>query len=114
MKSYPIGTGDESTGVAAFHRISISSNEADGDATEHTLLFDNDPLCDCFQIGRAACGSNDFVIPGELHNGNDSLPSGPVSRRACRIVCERLPPFRCFIHAGGFSEQRVSNVSSYR
>jgi hypothetical protein len=66
-----------------------------------------DPLHDVFQIGRA--NANDLVLRGNLHlttkaagDGSSSRPSGglcgPLSRFACRIVCDRLPPFaaRCF------------------
>jgi hypothetical protein len=35
---------------------------------------------------------------------NDGNVCGPVSRYAARIVCERLPPYQCYIYAGGFDE----------
>lgn len=75
-----------------------------------TVEYMQSPLWDSFQLGRAAYSSNDFILPGELHYGSDSLPSGPVSRRACRIDCERLPPYRCYLYAGGFSEQQEISV----
>ena len=46
---------------------------------------------------------NDFVIPGPLRTDPSGKKKGPVSRFACRIECERLPPYRCFLYAGGFS-----------
>eukprot|EP01039_Chlorochromonas_danica_P004755 gene4755-5212_t len=70
----------------------------------YCFCYENDPTKDVFQIGRAAYSSNDWVLPGEIHCGSDGLSSGPVSRRACRIVCSRLPPFHVHIFAGGFSE----------
>lgn len=85
-----------------------SATAVGGDVQEYSLLFEPDALTDCFQIGRAAYSSNDFVVPGELHYGPDCLPSGPVSRRSCRIVCDRLPPYQCYLFAGGFSEEGVS------
>ena len=66
------------------------------------LTYNTNPLEDMFTIGRAANGGNDFVVPGILHVDKEGCTAGPVSRWACRIVCERLPPFRLFVYAGGF------------
>ena len=46
---------------------------------------------------------NDFVIPGTLRSEPSGKRKGPISRFACRIECERLPPYRCFVYAGGFA-----------
>lgn len=61
-----------------------------------------DPCKDVFQLGRAVNGGNDFIVPGVLHVDDEGCTTGPISRWACRIECERLPPFRSFIFAGGF------------
>ena len=50
--------------------------------------------------------ANDFVVKGPLHFSR-SYPCtsiGPVSRYACRMECERLPPYRVFLYAAGFNE----------
>lgn len=54
--------------------------------------------------------TNDFVIPGPLHMNEDGQYTGPISRWACRIECERLPPYRAFIYAGGFDDQQVHDI----
>jgi hypothetical protein len=69
-----------------------------------------DPLYDVFQIGRSIYSTNDIVVPGQLHLGEDGVYTGPLSRWACRIVCERLPPFRSFIYAGGFNDAQELRV----
>lgn len=74
----------------------------DGDRRIAVLKHQNNPLRDVFQVGRAMAGGNDFTVPGVLHVDDEGCTTGPVSRYACRIECERLPPFRVFIYAGGF------------
>mmetsp|Transcript_14526 Transcript_14526/g.24148 ORF Transcript_14526/g.24148 Transcript_14526/m.24148 type:complete len:84 (-) Transcript_14526:551-802(-) len=64
--------------------------------------YTSNPLMDLYQLGRASNGGNDWVLPGMIHGDDEGCAAGPVSRWACRIECERLPPFRCFIYAGGF------------
>jgi hypothetical protein len=71
------------------------------------LKYSIDPLRDRYQLGRAVRSSNDFIIPGHLHVGEDGTFTGPISRWACRIECERVPPFRSFIYAGGFDMKKV-------
>ena len=56
---------------------------------------------DMFQVGRMLVPQNDFVVRGPLHMDSYGALCGPVSRYACRIECERLPPFRTFIYAAG-------------
>lgn len=77
-----------------------STAEEEGDIT--VLHLASDPSRDVFQIGRAANGGNDFMVRGAVHANKEGCAVGPVSRYACRIECERLPPFRAFIKAGGF------------
>lgn len=101
-------------------RIAIDISSKDGlvtavdtctkDDASQLLLYEcrHDPLRDRFQLGRALQSTNDFIVPGQLHQGEDGSYTGPISRWACRIECERLPPFRCFIFAGGFNERKVS------
>jgi hypothetical protein len=60
-----------------------------------------------FQLGRLSEPHNDFSIKGPLHSDQFGQQCGPVSRLACRIVCERLPPYRSFLYAGGFTTDKV-------
>ena len=80
----------------------IVDDSADEQHRVAVLTYKASPVTDMFQIGRAVNGGNDFVLPGVLHVDNEGCATGPVSRWACRIECERLPPFRCLIYAGGF------------
>jgi hypothetical protein len=73
------------------------------------LEYQADPTRDVFQVGRAVNGGNDFVVPGVLHVDDEGCTTGPISRWACRIESERLPPFRSFIYACGFDP--VNRVS---
>lgn len=66
------------------------------DETQQTMTRD------VFQVGRAVNGGNDFIVPGVLHVDDEGCTTGPVSRWACRVECERLPPFRSFVYACGF------------
>lgn len=82
-----------------------------GDNEQITFDYIPDPSRDMFQIGRL--DSNDFVVRGPLHNDESAfMPTGPVSRFACRIECERFPPFRCFLIAAGFNEKKVRKPCS--
>jgi hypothetical protein len=73
-----------------------------------SLTYIPDPTRDIFQIGRSdEPGVNDFVCKGPLHDDVHGVSCGTVSRVACRIVCDRLPPYRCHIYASGFSASEV-------
>ena len=114
------GTPRSST---ATHRIKYSSRveketmmmateEGSGVDTRSLLhhgefCFGSDPSTDIFQVGRLVEPHNDFVVKGPLHYDQGGQQCGPVSRLACRIVCSRLPPFRCFLLVGGFSADKV-------
>lgn len=75
--------------------------------TSEVTHFIPDPRYDMHQLGRALHSTNDFVIPGLVHEEIDGVVKGPVSRHACRIVSERLPPYRSFLLAGGFDTDKV-------
>ncbi len=72
------------------------------------IHFAQDPTKDMFQIGRATHSNNDFVVSGQMHEDEEGVPTGPVSRHSCRIVCDRLPPFQSRIYAGGFDDNKVT------
>lgn len=77
-----------------------------------TVTFRYSPIYDSFQFGRAVHSTNDYIIPGYLHMGEDGVYTGPVSRWAFRVLSERLPPYRSFLFAGGFNDCQVKRVWS--
>lgn len=89
---------------------SNSNGKAKTPQPKLTYRYVNDPCHDRFQIGRAVRSTNDFIVPGPLHLGDDGIYTGPVSRWAVRIECERLPPYRTFIYAGGFNDHKELSV----
>jgi hypothetical protein len=72
----------------------------------YELHYKTDPTMDMYQLGRSLTG-NDFIVTGMLHVDESGCTAGPLSRYACRIYSERLPPFRSFIFAGGFDYDKV-------
>lgn len=108
--------------ATATHRIKYTSRVATKDmmlteegsgvdtrtvSSQGEFCFAPDPATDVFQVGRLIEPNNDFVVKGPLHYDSSGKQCGPVSRLACRIVCSRLPPFRCFILACGFNADKV-------
>ena len=81
------------------------------DNSSYELDYKTDPTMDMYQIGRSLTG-NDFIVTGMLHVDESGCTAGPLSRFACRIYCERLPPFRSFIFAGAFDTDKVRNLHS--
>ncbi len=62
------------------------------------------------QIGRSTESPIDFVVmdmvPG-CHGKSDTLSSqSTISRFACRIVCQRAPPYTARIYAAGFDSSK--------
>ena len=122
---YPVGWSNERfvlrrrkipNGIKPFLSLSSSSSNIShsisikgaGELHTHEVTFRyvTDPSRDVYQIGRADVG-NDWTVKGPLHFSR-SYPCtsiGPVSRYACRIECERLPPYRVFLFAAGFNEE---------
>lgn len=73
------------------------------------------------QIGRSTESPIDFVVTdtsGGAKDGEDpSIAPSTISRFACRIVCERNPPYTARIYAAGFDSSKniflgVSRVTS--
>jgi pellino protein len=82
-------------------------NLRDGPFTESDIVYEcrSDPTRDVYQVGRAE--DNDVVVKGPVRysRANPGLCSGSVSRYACRVECDRLPPYRAFIYAGGLDAE---------
>lgn len=73
------------------------------------------------QIGRSTECPIDFVVTdtsGGAKDGEDpSIAPSTISRFACRIVCERNPPYTARIYAAGFDSSKniflgVSSIKS--
>lgn len=103
---------DPSTSFSSAYPPNDNAPLSSPSSAGNEIVFEyvSDPLHDMFQLGRAVNSTNDFIIPGQLHLSDDGNYTSPVSRWACRIVCERLPPFRSFIYAGGFSDLQSLKV----
>lgn len=62
------------------------------------------------QIGRSTESPIDFVVtdtvPGSQSNSETQSVQSTISRFACRIICERNPPFTARIYAAGFDSSK--------
>ncbi|KAM6906222.1 E3 ubiquitin-protein ligase pellino homolog 2 isoform X1 [Anarhichas minor] len=70
----------------------------------------HDNSTDMFQIGRSTESPIDFVVTdtsGAGKEGEDpSIAPSTISRFACRVVCERNPPYTARIYAAGFDSSK--------
>lgn len=64
-----------------------------------------DVTTDLFQLGRSSSAANAIVVKGPQWLGKKSQNVGPVSRYACRIVVDRLSPYRARVYAGGLDDR---------
>ncbi|XP_007890527.1 E3 ubiquitin-protein ligase pellino homolog 1b isoform X1 [Callorhinchus milii] len=84
------------------HSISYTLSRAQTVVVEYT----HDNNTDMFQIGRSTESPIDFVVtdtvPGSQSNGDTQSAQSTISRFACRIICERNPPYTAKIYAAGF------------
>jgi hypothetical protein len=104
--------GQPSSATSQSHRLpsllsSTTSAHRPNCSDEVVVELTSCPDRDVFQIGRAIHSTNDWVLPGYIHLGDDGFYCGPLGRWACRIECERTPPYRCFVFAGGFNDNHV-------
>ena len=66
------------------------------------------------QIGRSADSAIDLVVVDMVNSedGNKVLNSNStVSRYACRILCERVPPYTARIYAAAFDTKGKIQMS---
>lgn len=63
-----------------------------------------------FQIGRSTESPIDFVVTDTIAGGQEGeetpITQSTISRFACRVVCERNPPFTARIYAAGFDSSK--------
>ncbi|KAI4879094.1 hypothetical protein NFI96_014433 [Prochilodus magdalenae] len=72
--------------------------------------YSHDKDTDMFQIGRSTESPIDFVVTDTVSGGGDSedmpITQSTISRFACRVVCERNPPYTARIYAAGFDSSK--------
>ncbi|XP_068451833.1 E3 ubiquitin-protein ligase pellino homolog 1-like [Clinocottus analis] len=88
------------------HSISYTLSRAQTVVVEYTL----DSNTDMFQIGRSTEAPIDFVVTDTLPGGSGLADSqavqSTISRFACRIICQRNPPYAARIYAAGFDSSK--------
>lgn len=62
------------------------------------------------QIGRSTESPIDFVVTDTVAGGQEGeetpITQSTISRFACRVVCERSPPYTARIYAAGFDSSK--------
>ncbi|XP_043407656.1 E3 ubiquitin-protein ligase pellino homolog 3 isoform X1 [Chelonia mydas] len=88
------------------HSISYTLSRSHSVIVEYTHDCDTD----MFQIGRSTENMIDFVVtdtaPGGSCASEGQSAQSTISRYACRIICERSPPYTARIYAAGFDSSR--------
>jgi pellino protein len=83
--------------------------------TGHVTEYGHDSTTDLFQIGRSADSAIDLVVV-ETVKGPDGKrayrSNSTVSRYACRIQCERSPPYSARLFAAAFDTSGKIKLSS--
>lgn len=80
----------------------IVSNGMKYNPTSNSFVIDIDS--DMFQVGRSL--GNNLIIGGSLHLDKTNRIGSSVSKFACRIVCQRSPPYKCYLYASGFDNDK--------
>ncbi|XP_034407491.1 E3 ubiquitin-protein ligase pellino homolog 1b isoform X1 [Cyclopterus lumpus] len=72
--------------------------------------YNQDSNKDMFQIGRSTESPIDFVVTdtvaGSQSNADTQSVQSTISRFACRIMCQRTPPYTARIYAAGFDSSK--------
>jgi len=76
-----------------------------------SMAFSNYTIILIFlQVGRSTESPIDFVvtdtISGSQNNDETQITQSTISRFACRIVCDRSPPYTARIFAAGFDSSK--------
>jgi pellino protein len=77
--------------------------------------FEPDPDTDLFQIGRSADACINFVVIDtevDKNGAEQYKANSTVSRYACRILCERNPPYTARIYAAAFDTTKKIKIST--
>lgn len=93
------------------HTVTINKSSSASSVTE----YGHDPNTDLFQIGRSADSAIAFVVV-ETVSGPDGKrnykSNSTVSRYACRIQCERKPPYSARLYAAAFDTRGRIQLSA--
>ncbi|XP_072840318.2 E3 ubiquitin-protein ligase pellino homolog 3 isoform X1 [Pogona vitticeps] len=88
------------------HSISYTLSRSHSVIVEYT----HDSETDMFQIGRSTESMIDFVVTDTTPGSNSAVDGqsaqSTISRFACRVICERNPPYTARIYAAGFDASR--------
>ncbi|KAM9803889.1 E3 ubiquitin-protein ligase pellino homolog 1b [Neosynchiropus ocellatus] len=88
------------------HSISYTLSRVQTVVVEYT----HDSNTDMFQIGRSTESPIDFVVTdtvaGSQSNTDTQSVQSTISRFACRIICQRTPPYTTRIYAAGFDPSK--------
>ncbi|XP_066574998.1 E3 ubiquitin-protein ligase pellino homolog 1 isoform X3 [Amia ocellicauda] len=88
------------------HSISYTLSRSHSVIVEYT----HDTNTDMFQIGRSTESMIDFVVTDTSPSGSGASEGqsaqSTISRYACRIICERSPPYTTRIYAAGFDSSK--------
>ncbi|XP_066466431.1 E3 ubiquitin-protein ligase pellino homolog 3 isoform X2 [Tiliqua scincoides] len=88
------------------HSISYTLSRSHSVIVEYT----HDSETDMFQIGRSTESMIDFVVTDTTPGANSAIDGqsaqSTISRFACRVICERNPPYTARIYAAGFDASR--------
>ncbi|KAG7258944.1 hypothetical protein CRUP_035683, partial [Coryphaenoides rupestris] len=104
-----LNTPQDSKAVNSRGQHSISFTLSRNQTVVVEYCHDNNT--DMFQIGRSTESPIDFVVMdtsgGGGKEGEDpSVAPSTISRFACRVVCERHPPYTARIYAAGFDSSK--------
>ncbi|XP_062892186.1 E3 ubiquitin-protein ligase pellino homolog 1-like [Mobula hypostoma] len=87
---------------AGQHSVSYTLSRSQSIIVEYS----HDSNTDMFQIGRSTETLIDFVVtdtaPGSQGGGEAPTLQSTISRFACRITCDRNPPYTARVYAAGF------------
>ncbi|KAI5089781.1 protein pellino-like 1, partial [Silurus meridionalis] len=88
------------------HSVSYTLSDAETVVVEYI----DDPETDMFQVGRCTESPIDIVVANPAtcnhSNGHSGSLESTISRFACRIVCDRAPPYTARVYAAGFDCSR--------
>ncbi|XP_056348888.1 E3 ubiquitin-protein ligase pellino homolog 2 isoform X1 [Oenanthe melanoleuca] len=100
------GRSQSAISAKGHHSISFTLSRSQTVIVEY--IHDKDT--DMFQVGRSTESPIDFVvtdtISGNQNNDEAQITQSTISRFACRIVCDRSPPYTARIFAAGFDSSK--------
>ena len=110
---------DHPSDAEIYHDQESYSASYEHDGEFYVVPYFHDENTDMFQIGRSTEKQIDFVLmdilPGSSNpnnqNYNQHSQTSTISRHACRIVCDRTPPYTARIYAACFNFSKNIDLS---